>query len=79
MGPQFPKGALPSGSGQAQGPAPTGRPQGAAPTDVRMYDVSVVALAPAIHNASGFKVSDELSNFSWHPFRVVSELTWKVS
>jgi hypothetical protein len=37
-----------------------------------VHEVAMISFASAIHKASSFKVSDEFSNFSWHPLRIVS-------
>jgi hypothetical protein len=44
-----------------------------------MHEVSMISFASAIHEARGFEVSDEFSNFSWHPLRIVTEVLLKVA
>jgi len=44
-----------------------------------MHKVSMISFSSAIRKASGFKVFDECSNFSWHPLRIVAEVPLKVA
>jgi hypothetical protein len=44
-----------------------------------MHEVSMISFASTIHEARGLKVSDEFSNFSWHPSRIVAEVPLEVA